>query len=188
MNSEVEPDAGQKHWNPLQELQKVPPVAVFITGIIAITAFGGMSWYVAVLIIAGVWFVVEQIRRAEILREKKARAATYVNLCGPVVVSSIHPEEDFSELMERVEIWKEKIALSGNPYASKIEVIPYPYDPVLFDTGEFGMGWTIYEKMVTEKKHLENTKWYNSKCPLELKPWFASSVLRAPKSENSDII
>lgn len=188
INTEVEPGAGQKHWNILQELRKIPPIAVFIAGILGITVAGGMAWYFAVLIIAGVCLVVNQIHRAEVLREEKARAATYVNLNGPVVVSSLNPEETVAQLMERCEVWRYKIRMSGNPYAEKIEVIPFPYNPVLFDTLDFGGGWTIYEKMVTERKHFENLKWYNSKCPLELKPWFASAVLPTPKSENSEHI
>ena len=139
-----------------------------------------LLWVVGSMGVAGyiVWNVTEKQR---IARERAARLSALVNLCAPVVVGSLWVTEDVNSVMDRVEQIKQDLVDSGNPYATKIPVVSYPYSPMLFEVGQLTMSWGIYQRLVGERQHLENMKWYEGDCPANLKALFASQVMPAPK-------
>jgi len=167
----------------LQDMSKIPPMAWVITVILAMTAVGVLPWMGAVSLVFLAWVGLSRIEAAQALKDAKARAATYANCIGPIVVSSIHPNETLIELEARANDWREKLRLSGNPYAEKIPIITYPYNVMLVEHGQLTAGWSTYQRNVGETQHMENLKWYEGKCPSELKSLFASAVLPAPKQE-----
>lgn len=168
----------------LQDLQKLPPIVIAIAILLGMTATGFLPWKMTLFLIVLVWIGLSQIERRQALKEAKARAASYTNCIGPVVVSSIHPLETVEEVQDRADDWKMQLSLSGNPYADKIPVIAMPYNVMLTEHGQLTAGWSIYQRQVGERQHIENIKWYEGKCPAELKGLFASAVLPAPKHEN----
>lgn len=167
----------------MQDLSKLPPIALVITVLLAMTAVGVLPWMGCVALIVLAWVGLNRIEAAQRLKEAKARAASYANCIGPVVVSSMHPNETIEQLEERANDWKEQLKLSGNPYADKIPVIVFPYNVMLVEHRQLTAGWSTYQRNVGERQHIENLKWYEGKCPNELKALFASAVLPAPKSE-----
>ena len=114
-----------------------------------------------------------------IAREEAARAASFANICGPVVVGSIHPGETVDEVAERVADFKHRISISGNLYADKIPVIAHPYAPMIYGPGQLTAAWNIYMREVGERQHQENIKWAESGCPKELRTLFLSQVMPA---------
>ena len=136
-----------------------------------------------VLITAGVGYAVwRKAEKERIARENAARLSAIANHCAPIVVATRWITEDVNSVAERVAQIKQDLKDSGNPYASIIPVIPYPYSPMLFEVGQLAMSWAIYERMVGEQRHMENLKWYEGNiCPPQLKAIFASQVMPAPK-------
>ena len=173
----------QKAPSLLQDLSKLHPLAVAITVLLGMTAIGVLPWAGCAGLIVLAWAGISRMEAAQALKEAKARAATYANCIGPIVVPSIDPEETVLELDARCEVWREKLRLSGNPYAEKIPIIAYPYNVMLVEHGKLTAGWSTYLRNVGEAQHVENIKWYEGKCPPELKALFASAVLPAPKME-----
>lgn len=171
----------QSRPNLLQELAKLPPIAVVITIVLGLCALGVMPLYAAIMLIVWAWWGLSAIERAQALKEAKARAATYANCIGPIVVASIHPNETVEELEIRCDGWRENLRLSGNPYADKIPIIAMPYQVMLAEYGQLTAGWSTYQRQVGERQHNENIIWHSGKCPSELKALFASAVLPAPK-------
>lgn len=164
----------------LSELQPWHNVA-FVS--LAVCAYEPRALFVAIpcgIVAALVWSHAEKQREA---RENAARLTGLVNLCAPVVVASVSITEAVPDLMERVEQWKRDLKNSGNPYADIIPVVPYPYSPMLFGPGQLSWAWPIYQRMVGEQQHTENLKWYEGKCPEQLKAIFASQVMPSPKIE-----
>lgn len=160
---------------------QIPPLAYVITAGLGIAAFGiaanpGLIW--AVLLggagLGAGWLLAEKKREA---REAMARAAGFANVCGPVVIGSIHPLETVDELLERVAFFREQLRLSGNLYAEKIPVIAHPYRPMIYGPGQLTMAWNIYQRQVGETQHLENERWRNGQCPVELRAVFQSQVM-----------
>ena len=85
----------------LQDMSKIPPMAWVITVILAMTAVGVLPWIGAVALVFLAWVGLSRIEAAQALKDAKARAATYANSIGPIVVSSIHPNETLIELEAR---------------------------------------------------------------------------------------
>jgi hypothetical protein len=98
-------------------------------------------------------------------------------MIGPIVVGSDNPEENVYLVQEKAKAWREKLKLSGNPYADKIPILEYPYSPMIYSVGQLSAGWSIYCKELAERQHRANMDWYEGKCPTELKALFASAVL-----------
>jgi hypothetical protein len=171
----------QQAPNILQEISKLPPIALVVTVVLGFCVLGLLPLYAAAMLIGLSWWGLTAIERAQALKEAKARAATYANCIGPIVVSSIHPNETVEELELRCEEWRESLKLSGNPYAEKIPVIAMPYQVMLAEYGQLTAGWSTYQRQVGERQHNENIIWHSGKCPSELKALFASAVLPAPK-------
>jgi hypothetical protein len=133
-----------------------------------------IGWLAAAGIAAGIaWYAAEKQR---LLREAKARASSYMNIVGPVVIGSTEPNETVSELLARVEAFKEQLALSENPYAAQIPVIALPYSPMMFGVGSLTLAWNIYQRQIADRQHLENMKW-EKRCPEHLKSLFLSQVM-----------
>lgn len=165
----------------LQDLMQVPAWVYGLLLIIGLVATNGVPvWAGAIMIVGGRLFL-KSLSNARKLEEAKARAASFANCIGPIVVGSMHPGETIEDIDARAAFWREQLALSGNPYADKIPVIVYPYMPILVQHGQLPAGWSIYCKMLGEQQHLENIKWHEGRCPQELKGLFASAVLPAPK-------
>ena len=142
-----------------------------------------LAWPIAGMAIAGyvVWVASEKKRVA---RENAARLSAVMNLCAPVVVPSMWITEDILSVNARAAQMKQDLIDSGNPYAGIIPVIPFPYEPMLFQVGQLSMSWAIYQRMIGERVHMENLKWHEGKdCPAQLKAIFASQVMPAPKIE-----
>lgn len=147
-----------------------------------------LVWHTAGLVAAAIaaalvrfafWRVAKEFQ-AEQLR---AQAAAWANLIGPVVIGSAHPGESAADVAERASYFRQQLRLSGNPYADKLPIIEMPYTPILTAHGQLTAGWSIYQKSVGERQHVENLSWYERGCPNELKPLFANAVLPQPKSE-----
>ena len=156
-------------------LESIAAIALFFVGL-SVSGFA-LAFALSGLIVA--IFYLERKRQAAI--EATARAAAWVNIIGPVVIASMHPGETAQEVHERAEYFRAQLFLSGNPYADKIPVIEMPYTPILVDHGQLPAAWSIYQKSVGERQHLENLHWYERGCPNQLKTLFASAVLPAPK-------
>jgi len=179
----IETTQAQQAPTLLQDLQKLPPFAFVLTIIAGMTAVGVLPLWPAVILAVLIWWGISTMRRNAELKEAKAKAATYANCIGPVIVSSIHPNETVEQVEQRATEWRECLRLSGNPYAERIPIIPMPYNVILTDYGQLTAGWSTYQRQVGERAHVENLKWYEGKCPNELKSLFASAVLPAPKFE-----
>ena len=147
-----------------------------------------LAWYAAglvaaVLASALVRFAFWRIAKEFQAEQLRAQAAAWANLIGPVVIGSAHPGESAADVAERASYFRQQLRLSGNPYADKLPIIEMPYTPILTAHGQLTAGWSIYQKSVGERQHLENLAWYERGCPNELKPLFANAVLPQPKSE-----
>jgi len=183
MTNEFEPNAIQKAPGLIQDLSKIPAIAWIAFGLLWFTVAGILAWYWCGMLLIGAWAVISNIERKHALELARARASSYVNHIGPVVISATRPDETLEELQERADIWRQKLRESGNPYTDIIPIIINEYRPVLTEYGALSMSWTIYDAHVGQRKYEENMKWYDQKCPKDLKARFAADVLPAPKVE-----
>jgi hypothetical protein len=159
-----------------------PPIFIAFGILAGLAAFGLLKPIMAMCLFVGVYlFVRHQEKEAE-LKEARSRAAAYANMIGPIVVGSDNPEENVYLVQEKAKAWREKLKLSGNPYADKIPIIEYPYSPMIYSVGQLSAGWSIYCKELAERQHRANIEWYEGKCPSELKALFASAVLPPVKT------
>jgi len=167
----------------LEYITTVPPIGWLIGGLLGLMAFGAIPPSVGIFMgIAGFWFI-RHLDAQRALEMAKARAASYCNTIGPVMVCSTSPDEGVESIRKRAEAWRESLRLSGNPYWDKIPIVEFPYSPMLFDTLQLSAGWNIYLHLSDARRHAENMKWYEGKCPNDLKGLFASAVLPVPKME-----
>lgn len=125
-----------------------------------------------------VWHISEKKREA---REGQARASSYANICGPVVIASTHPNETVQEVAVRARDFQDQMRISGNPYWLQIPVIEYPYQPMIFGVGQLTAAWNIYQRLAGEKQHQANIEWRDGKCPAQLLPIFSSQVMPTPE-------
>jgi hypothetical protein len=183
MTNQFESEAVQPSRNLLQDLMQLPAEGVGAAIVIGLCAVDIYPWWIALIILGFGWWIISNMKAQQALKEAKARAATYANCIGPVVVSSIHPNETLVELQARASEWREQLRLSGNPYAEKIPIVLFPYNVMLLEHGQLTAGWSTYCRTVGERQHIENLKWYESGCPNELRGLFASAVLPAPKQQ-----
>ena len=128
------------------------------------------------------WKIAERTR---LQREAAARAAAYANICGPVVIASMHPGETVAEVQQRAEDFREQMRIGGNPYAAQIPVIAYPFEPMLFGVGQLTAAWNLYQRLAGEKQHAENLTWAE-RCPPQLKTIFLSQVMPAPPQPDGE--
>ncbi len=177
MSTQSETQSLQTSPNLLQDISKIPPVALVYLAILAMIAADELPVWAGVLLIIAVFFVVGAMKREQELKEAKARAATYANCIGPIIVASIHPNETAAEVAKRAQDWRESLRLSGNQYAEIIPIIEVPYSPMLTEYGHLTAGWSTYQREVGQRAHDENIKWYTGRCPNELKGLFASAVM-----------
>lgn len=115
-------------------------------------------------------------------REAQARADSFANICGPVLISSIHPLETVDEVQARAIDFKKQLELSGNPHWQKIPILLYPYKPMLYGPGQLTAAWNIYQRTASEHLHNENLRWMDN-CPAELRSLFLSQVMPTPQTE-----
>ncbi len=173
----------------INELQPVPQHAgITIVHIGIAAALAGCAVLVnfypqAVLGIAGAgiaawaaWTAAEKKREA---REAQARAASYANICGPVVIASMHPNETVEEVRARAAEFKEELRKSGNAYWNQIPVLAYPYQPMIYGVGQLSAAWNIYQRQAGDYQHTQNQAWANE-CPDQLKALFLSQVMPQP--------
>jgi hypothetical protein len=184
----------QESSNKAQQAAQVDYVGQWLTAIpfwlwILFVVLGAMAaetiptWLGVVLIIGGyLWN--DSIIKKQQLAEAKARAASFANLIGPVIIASAHPGESVYDVAERAAFFKEQLRLSGNQWVDKLPIIEMPYQPILTQYGQLPAAWSIYQKQVGERQHAENLIWFEKSCPNELKGLFANAVLPAPKMEN----
>jgi hypothetical protein len=127
-------------------------------------------------LVAGVavWHFAERRRQHA---ERVARATSYANVSGPVIIASIGPNESVDSVMARAEDWREQLRLNSNPYAEIIPIIPLPYRPMVYDERQLTLGWNIYQREVAKQQYLADTEWVKGLCPDKLKPLFLSQVL-----------
>lgn len=143
-------------------VSQLPEALLFI-------AVGGVAAWVA-------WTAAERKREA---REAQARAASYANICGPVVVASMHPNETVEEVRARADEFKEELRKSGNAYWNQIPVFAYPYQPMIYGVGQLSAAWNIYQRQAGDYQHTQNQAWANE-CPDQLKALFLSQVMPQP--------
>lgn len=162
---------------------KLQPWHIVAVAVLGICAFKPeLIWVVAGMGIAGyvAWSIAEKNR---IAREAAARVASWANICGAQVVQSYDPNEGPDVVAERAKQWRENLRMSGNIYWQEIPIIEYPFQPMIFGLGQLTYAWDIYQRMVGEKRHTENLKWVEGKCPIELRGAVLSQILPAPKTE-----
>jgi hypothetical protein len=164
----------------LVHLSAIPAHVWAIGFCLLLAVLGAIHPLVCLCAILAILAARHHIKRVEIEKEARARAASYANLIGPIVVGSETPEENVYDVHEKAEAWREKLRLSGNPYWKIIPIVEFPYQPLLYATGQLSAGFSIYRQEVAEKQYLENLDWYNKKCPAEIKTLFASAVLPQP--------
>lgn len=164
-------------------LAKAPPIVWVVLFFLILFMFGAIPIWAMIIGIVGAAFVFKRIEREKEIQSIRAIAATYANSNGPIVVGSVLPEETVQQVHERAERWREMLRQTNNPYAAKILVIEFPYQPVLTPYDQLATGWQQYEAQLAQKRHEENLRWYNGSCPQDLKAQFASYVFPAPKQQ-----
>lgn len=175
MNSQNATAAAQDTRNIKHDPIPLEFIGLFL--IFLLMAFRLLNVGVGACIIVAGYMYIRHVKAVEALKEAKARAGAWANLIGPVVVGSAHPGESAAEVAERAVYYREQLRLSGNPWAEKLPIIEMPYTPILTAYGQLTAGWSIYQKSVGERQHIENMAWYERGCPNELKAMFANSVL-----------
>lgn len=178
-----EKSALQINSNDFKLLAEVPLVVWVIFALLLLSLVGALKPGIAALLSIASLIANYHIKQADKLREAKSRAAAYANMIGPIVVGSDNPEENVYDVQEKAKAWRERLELSGNPYAKQLPIIEFPYSPMLYGTGQLSAGWSLYQKQLAETQHIENIKWYEGKCPSELKALFASAVLPSPQTQ-----
>ena len=164
----------------LLHISEIPAHVWGIGFCLLLALIGAIHPLVCLIAILAILAARHHIKRSEIEKEARARAASYANLIGPIIVGSETPEENVFDVSLKAEAWREKLRLSGNPYWKIIPIVEFPYQPLLYATGQLSAGFSIYRQEVAEKQYLENLEWYNKKCPSEIKALFASAVLPQP--------
>ena len=170
----TEESAKQQLQNSSKSLQQMALALALLVGVGLYVLYPIAILYLALLGAGGAvaWHFAE---KKAAYREAQARADSYANICGPVLVSSIHPRETVEEVQARAAEFKQQMELSGNPHWQKIPVIIYPYQPMLYGPGQLSAGWNIYQRTASEQLHNENLRWAES-CPQELRALFLSQV------------
>ncbi len=174
-----ETEVPQESVSLFQDLAHIPVWAVALLALLGLVLADVMPIWAAVLLLAGWWFTIRHFEKQAELKEAKGRAAAFANNIAPIVVSSIDPSESVASVIARAQNWRNQLQLSGNPYWDKIPVVEFPYSPMLYEVGQLSCAWSIYQKQVADETHNQYVKWYNGKCPAELKALFASAVLPA---------
>ena len=172
----------QINSNDFKLLAEVPLIVWVIVTLLLLTLVGALKPGIAALLAIASLIANHHIQQADKLKEAKSRAAAYANMIGPIVVGSDNPEENVYDVQEKAKAWRERLELSGNPYAKQLPIIEFPYSPMLYGTGQLSAGWSLYQKQLAETQHIENIKWYEGKCPAQLKALFASAVLPSPQN------
>jgi len=174
--------------NDFKELQKagISPVQIGIALALGASAVLVNYWpeILFYLLVAGgaglaAWTAAERKREA---REASARAASYANICGPVIIASTHPGETVEEVAARANAFREQMRIGGNPYWLQIPVEAYPYNPMIYGVGQLTAAWNIYQRMAGERQHQANLEW-SEKCPAQLKAIFLSQVMPQPAAQ-----
>ena len=176
----------QNDSNILQTILQMPPLAL-LWGVslgLAATGFANLGPCIVLGIIGTIYLVLVQNKVK--LDRAKARAAAYSMCCGPIMVMSCTPEEGPAEISARAEKWRENLKLSGNPYWNVLPIVEFPYSPVLYESGQLSASWNMYLAQADARRHVENIKWLEGKCPQALKSIFAMQVMPAPKEESND--
>lgn len=178
--------------NDFKAIQKagIEPLHIAIGGGLALCAVL-VNFYpqvVLFLAVAGAaawaaWTAAERKREA---REAAARAYSYANICGPVVITSMHPNETVGEVQARAAEFREQMRIGGNPYWLQIPVLAYPYQPMIFGTGQLTAAWNIYQRLAGEYQHTQNMEWAE-KAPAQLKSIFLSQVMPQPAAQTETI-
>lgn len=182
MISQSEKHPSQFSANDFKIIAELPGIFWVIGVLLLLSLVGALKPGIAALLAVAALIANHHIKQADKLREAKARAASYANMIGPIVVGSDNPEENVYDVQEKAKAWRERLELSGNPYAKQLPIIEFPYSPMLYGTGQLSAGWSLYQKQLAETQHMENLKWYEGKCPNELKALFASAVLPSPQN------
>lgn len=182
MSFEIEKQQPQISANDFKSLATVPLYIWVIFALVGLTLFKVVPVWLGVTGALAALLANYHIQQADKLREAKSRAASYANMIGPIVVGSDNPEENVYDVQGKAKAWREKLRLSGNPYADILPIIEYPYSPLLYENEQLSTGWSIYQKQIASRQHMENIKWYEGKCPAQLKALFASAVLPSPNT------
>jgi len=167
----------------LDYITTVSPIVWVCFVLLGLIAIGTLPLSVGIFLGVGAFWYVRHIEAQRTLEQLKARASAFANCIGPVMVCSTSPDEGVEAIRERALAWRESLKLSGNPYWNLIPIIEFPYSPMLFETAQLSAGWNIYLHLADSKRHTENMRWYEVKCPQDLKALFANAVLPAPKQE-----
>lgn len=168
--------------NLFNDLAKMPVFVGVIGAALGLTLLNVIPVWLGVVASLLAVIAHNQSEKQKALAEARSRASSYANMIGPIVVGSDNPEENVYDVQEKAKAWREKLMLSGNPYADVLPIIEYPYSPMLYQVGQLSAGWSIYQKQLAETQHMENLKWYEGKCPAPLKALFASAVLPSPQN------
>ena len=180
---EFETTPPQNNPKLLQDLAQIPPQAYGVAAVLGFTVFGIIPWYIAFAGIILGWAMLNSVERKHALELAKARASSFANCIGPVIISAISPLETLEEMQVRAQDWRQKLRESGNHYADLIPIITFPYTPALTAHGSLSMSWSMYTAHVGQQQYEENIRWHLGKCPSELKSRFAADVLPAPRRE-----
>ena len=153
------------------------PLQIYIVGTaILAVAVALAGWKAAAALIIGAfaaWRVADSLRQR---REAEGIARSYAWITGPVLIFSTNPAEPLGEVEARAADFREQLRLSGNPYAEKIPIVPYPYKPMIYGVGQLTSAWNIYQRECGEALHVANLQWADN-CPPELKSIFLNQVM-----------
>ena len=150
--------------------------------VLGFLAFNPEKWPFVLITLAvgyGVWVTSEKKREA---RENAARLSGVVNFVAVEVVGSQWVTETVEDVAARAAKIRQDIKDSGNMYADIIQVVEFPYSPMLVGVGQLSLSWPAYKRQLAEFQHMKNIEFFEGKCPAHLKATFASQVLPAPKS------
>ncbi len=149
-------------------------------GIAAIgVSFYPWPFFFFVLIGGSIWALTARYFRLQWeAKERAAIATSYACICGPEVITAMHPNESVQELQNRANNFRASLRDSGNPYWNEIPVIIFPYEPVLSLPGHLSMSWNTYRVTALTKQYEANMTWLNGGCPAQLKGVFASQVMK----------
>lgn len=115
-------------------------------------------------------------------RENQARCGAMRFVFGTVFIPSISPMEPAESVYARAKQFEQDLKDSGNPHADKIQVVPYPFNPMIYGPDQITMSWNIYWKQFSADLHTASMQWAET-CPDEIKALFLNQVIPAPTQQ-----
>jgi len=136
----------------------------------------------------GVFVLVTRYRDGiDRMKEARAVASAYANLCGPQVICATRPDESLEELELRAQDYRQKLRDSGNPYWSDLPIYIEPYQVMIAGAGRLTLSFDEYRMRCYQKQYDVNVKWVEDGPPAlaKLRAAFAVQVFGALRKEET---